>query len=66
LNINPGFQNVPFKFNLRHYNLVSLHLPLTPGTFHMIDDAAIEKMKPGLTLINTGRGGLVDSAAVRR
>ena len=45
-------------------DIVSLHLPLTPGTFHIIDDDAVSTMKRGVTLINTGRGGLVDSSAV--
>lgn len=51
---------------LEESDLLSLHLPLTPETFHIIDDDAVGKMKRGVTLINTGRGGLVDSAAVRR
>lgn len=51
---------------LAESDLLSLHLPMTPSTFHIIDGDAVEKMKSGVTLINTGRGGLVDSAAVRQ
>ncbi|MDO9478500.1 MAG: 2-hydroxyacid dehydrogenase [Pseudohongiella sp.] len=45
-------------------DIISLHCPLIPATEHMIDEAALEKMKPGIMLINTGRGRLVDTRAV--
>jgi D-lactate dehydrogenase len=45
-------------------DVIALHLPLTPETHHLIDHAAVERMKPGVTLINTSRGGLVDTHAV--
>lgn len=45
-------------------DIISLHCPLTPDTHHLIDKAALEKMKVGVMLINTGRGGLVDSKAL--
>lgn len=45
-------------------DIVSLHCPLTPQTHHLIDAPAIRKMKPGVMLINTSRGALVDTAAV--
>lgn len=45
-------------------DIISLHCPLTPNTHHLIDAAAIEKMKPGVMLINTSRGGLIDTRAV--
>ena len=45
-------------------DIVSLHCPLTAETKHMIDGATIAKMKRGVMIINTGRGGLVDTAAL--
>ena len=45
-------------------DVISLHCPLTPQTQHLIDDAAIANMKPGVLLINTSRGGLVDTQSV--
>lgn len=45
-------------------DIISLHCPLTKGTHHMIDQQSISKMKKGVMIINTSRGGLVDTLAV--
>lgn len=45
-------------------DIVSLHCPLTPQTRHVVDDALLARAKPGLMLINTGRGALIDTPAV--
>ena len=45
-------------------DFVSLHCPLTPETFHLIDAAALERMKPTAILINTSRGPIVDQDAL--
>jgi (S)-sulfolactate dehydrogenase len=45
-------------------DVVSLHVPLTAGTRHLIDAARIAAMKPGAILVNAARGGVVDEAAV--
>ena len=45
-------------------DIVTLHSPLTPQTRHLIDEQAIARMKRGVMIINTGRGALVDTAAL--
>jgi D-lactate dehydrogenase len=45
-------------------DIISLHAPLTPESHHLINSTTIEKMKPGVMLINTARGGLVDTEAL--
>ena len=51
---------------LERSDFVSLHAPLTPETHHLIDAAALQRMKPTAILINTSRGGVVDQEALRR
>jgi len=48
---------------LKESDIVTLHCPLMPQTHHMFDDAAFKMMKKGAMLINTSRGGLVDTGA---
>ncbi len=45
-------------------DIVTLHLPLTPETHHLLDAGTIGRMKPGAFLINTSRGKLIDTAAL--
>jgi glyoxylate reductase len=47
-------------------DFVSLHAPLTPETYHLIDDAALARMRSTAILINTARGPIVDHDALRR
>ena len=49
---------------LRTADLVSLHCPLTPETHHMIDADAIKMMRDSAILVNTSRGGLIDTHAL--
>lgn len=49
---------------LRTADVVSLHLPLTEATYHMMNAQRFTRLKPGAMLINTSRGGLVDAAAL--
>jgi D-lactate dehydrogenase len=59
-----GARYVPLETLLGESDVVSLHCPLVPDTYHLIDEAALTKMKRGAMLINTGRGGLVESNAL--
>lgn len=45
-------------------DVISLHVPLTPETYHMINRQAMSQMKRGVILLNTSRGGLIDSLAL--
>ncbi|KAJ5746855.1 uncharacterized protein N7511_008551 [Penicillium nucicola] len=49
---------------LRESDIVSLHCPLTDGTKHLINEETLSKIKPGSLLVNTSRGGLIDTTAV--
>jgi D-3-phosphoglycerate dehydrogenase len=49
---------------LRESDYISLHTPLTPETRHLINDAALRKMKPTAWLVNTARGPIVDTTAL--
>lgn len=50
---------------LAEADFVSLHVPLTPATHHLIDAHALSKMRPTAILINTARGAIVDQAALK-
>jgi D-lactate dehydrogenase len=45
-------------------DVISLHVPLTPDTHHLLDTAAFARIKPGAILVNTSRGGLIDTRAL--
>jgi D-specific alpha-keto acid dehydrogenase len=49
---------------LRRSDIVTLHVPLDTDTHHLLDRRRIEQMKPGAFIVNTGRGALVDNAAL--
>ncbi len=59
-----GCQYVSRDELFRESDIISLNLPLSPETRHCIDEAALGKMKPGVMLINTGRGALIDTQAL--
>lgn len=55
---------VPLDELIATADIITLHCPLTPQTTHLICAATIERMKPGVMLINTSRGALVDTQDV--
>lgn len=59
-----GVRYVTLDDLLAQSDIISLHVPLNKNTHQMINTAAFEKMKPGVFLINTGRGGLIDTKAL--
>jgi len=56
------FQYVELEEIWKKADIISLHCPLLPATKHLIDKKAIKKMKKGVVLINTSRGGVVKTA----
>lgn len=48
----------------RECDLITLHMPLLEDNFHLIDKEAIEKMKDGVVIVNTARGGLIDTKSL--
>lgn len=59
-----NFKYLPFEQCLEQSDIVSLHVPLTKSTFHMIDKSNIKKMKKGSYLINTSRGPVIETEAI--
>lgn len=60
-----GVEPLSFDELLARADVVSLHVPLTDQSRHLIGSEALAKMKPGAILVNTSRGPLVDTAALR-
>ena len=63
-NPTAGLKYVTLEELLRRSDIISLHCPLNEETEHMVDTAAIDQMKPGTVIINTSRGGLIDTDAL--
>jgi len=57
-------ERVPLAELLRVSDIVTLHAPLDESTHHLIDRDALAAMRPGACLVNTARGGLVDTSAL--
>lgn len=55
---------VSFSTILEKSDIISLHVPLIPETFHMIDDKALDQMKTGVLIINTSRGKVINTASM--
>jgi len=61
---NSGIKYVPLDELFEKSDVISLHCPLTDETRHIINSDAIEKMKKGVTIVNTSRGALIDASAL--
>jgi D-3-phosphoglycerate dehydrogenase len=61
-----GLENIDLPTLLAESDFVSLHVPLTDDTRHMIGERELAAMKPTAYLINTARGALIDNDALRR
>ncbi len=59
-----GVNYVPLDQLLKESDVISLHLPLNPQTQHILNDQAFKKMKEGVSIINTGRGGLIETKSL--
>lgn len=57
-------ERLPFTDLLARSDVISIHCPLTPETHHLIDGAALSRMKPTALLVNTARGPIVDEEAL--
>lgn len=57
----PNFFYVDFEQLLQESDVISLHCPLTPENHYMINEAVLVRMKPGIMIINTSRGGLINT-----
>ncbi len=62
--VDIGVRYVERDVLLREAEIISLHCPLTPDTRHLIDGEALSHAKPGLIIVNTSRGALIDSGAL--
>jgi D-lactate dehydrogenase len=62
IDLGVSYLSLPELF--RGSDIITLHCPLTPETKHLIDAKALGKMKDGVMLINTSRGGLIDTQDV--
>lgn len=59
-----GFTYVPFEDLLQRSDIITLHVPLTNATYHMINSSNINLIKHGAILINTARGAIVETEAL--
>jgi D-lactate dehydrogenase len=58
-----GVAYVPLDALLAESDVVALHCPLTPATHHLLDEGAFARMRPGVVVVNTSRGAVIDTRA---
>lgn len=68
---DPAFEELGGRYAgvrelLGRVDILTLHCPLNPATYHLIDSEVLDQMKPGVMLINTSRGAVVNAAALIR
>lgn len=59
-----GFEYVDMEYLFKKSDVISLHVPYLPTTHHLINKDSISKMKKGVVIINTSRGGLIETDAL--
>jgi len=59
-----GFKYVSFDYLLKNSDITTLHVPYSKATHHLINKKAISKMKKGVLIINTARGGIIETEAL--
>jgi D-lactate dehydrogenase len=59
-----GVTYADFNTLLEHSDILSLHLPLSPSVVHLLNAETLGRVKPGVFIINTSRGKLIDTTAV--
>jgi len=59
-----GLRRLALEDLVAQADVVTLHVPLGPETHHLVDASLLERFKPGSILVNTSRGGLVDTQAL--
>jgi D-lactate dehydrogenase len=64
LSKRPGLTYVTLDELFSCSHVISLHVPLTPNTRHLLDERAFASMKEGVYVVNTGRGALIDTPAM--
>jgi len=60
-----GFTFVPLAELLAHAEVITLHAPLTPATYHLLNRETLAQCQHGVLIINTARGSLIDTLALR-
>ncbi len=62
--IETGGEYVPLNTLLERSDIITLHCPLTPESYHLINAQSLLRTKPGVMIVNTSRGALIDAPAV--
>ena len=61
---NADYEYVDLETLFRRSDVISLHCPLTPETHHLLNSETMKMLKPGVVILNTSRGALIDTSAL--